>query len=160
MPVEAWAACFSDHPDRAYCNYLLWGLREGFHIGYQQDQMCCRSTLANMQSTAVWPEVISSFLEAKVQAGQILGPVGPKAARAVQVNTFGLVPWSRRGGDAVSIMALSQTCVASATPPWMRHVRGWWLNEGAPVWLCSMWKEHFELCQCTQTIGGWLLGVQ
>ena len=69
MPVEAWAACLSDHPDRAYCDYLLSGVREGFRIGYQQDQMCCWSTSASMQSAAVRSEVISSFLEAEVQAG-------------------------------------------------------------------------------------------
>ena len=107
MPVEAWAACLSDHPDRAYCDYLLSGLREGFRIGYQRDQMFCRSTLTNMQSAAVWLEVISSFLEAEVQAGRVLGPVEPEAARAVQVNRFGLVPKNHQPGKWRLIIDLS-----------------------------------------------------
>ena len=111
MPVDAWAACLSDHPDRAYCDYLLWGGR--------------------------WRLIVDlSF------------------PRGHSVNDGTVPPWERQVNDQSPPLALSQTCVASTTPPWMRHVRGWWPKGGAPVWLSSMWKERSELCQCIQMIGG------
>ena len=106
MPVEEWATCLSDHPEMAYCDYLLSVLREGFHIGYQQDQMCCQSTSANMQSAAVRPEVISSFLEAEVQAGQVLGPVGPEQYKSTG-SAWSIRTTSQASGDG-SLTCLSQ----------------------------------------------------
>ena len=46
----------------------------------------------NVQSANVHPEVISSFLEAELCAGRVLGLVDPELARVVQLNRFGLVP--------------------------------------------------------------------
>ena len=61
VPVEAWDACLSDHPDRACCDYLLSGLREGFRTGYQHSTVkayaCGRWQYLNFCVTAGLPAV-------------------------------------------------------------------------------------------------------
>ena len=60
-----------DHPDRAYCKYLVEGLRDGFRIGFQHGQVACRNASSNMQSANAHPEVVSDFLSSEFRAGRV-----------------------------------------------------------------------------------------
>ncbi len=122
MVPELWEECLASHPDRAYIDYLVRGLREGFQVGFRHGSKTCRSASTNMQSADVRPEVRSSFLESETAAGRVLGPVEPDIAAHVQVNRFGLVPkdtnldsgaalWTCRSQEAiVSTMVSNQSC--------------------------------------------------
>ena len=62
MSANVWEEHLHDHPDRAYCAYLVDGIRHGFCIGFRYGERDCRSAVSNMQSAMAHPEVVSRFL--------------------------------------------------------------------------------------------------
>ncbi len=107
MVPELWEECLAIHPDRAYVDFLVQGLREGFRIGFRHGSVSYHSAASNMQSADVHPEVIKDFLASELSAGQVLGPVDSDTARCVQVNRFGLVPKGHQLGKWRLIVNLS-----------------------------------------------------
>ena len=62
LSADVWGEYLASHLDRAYCNYLVCSLREGFRIDYRYGSFLCRSASAKMQSAEVHPNVIIGFL--------------------------------------------------------------------------------------------------
>ena len=64
MAAEVWEAYLTSHPDRAYAEYLMEGIRAGFRIDFRYGEVVCRSSTSNMPSATVRPRwlVISSLL--------------------------------------------------------------------------------------------------
>lgn len=125
MVPERWEECLASHPDRAYVEFLVQGLREGFRIGFRHGSVSCHSAASNMQSADVHPEVIKDFLSSELAAGRVLGPVDSDTARRVQVNRFGLVPKGHQPGKWRLIVDLS-------------FPRGNSVNDGIEPELCSL----------------------
>ena len=107
MSARVWEEHLADHPDRAYCKYLVEGLRDGFRIGFRHGEVACRSASSNMQSANAHPEVVSDFLSSELRAGRVYGPVGPDLVPSVHVNRFGLVPKGHGTGQWRLIVDLS-----------------------------------------------------
>ena len=73
LNIEAWRTCLSSHPDKAYARYILKGIVEGFHIGF--DRTCSlKSAKGNMVSACDHAEVAEKYLKGEREAGRILGP--------------------------------------------------------------------------------------
>ncbi len=125
MVPELWEECLAIHPDRAYVDFLVQGLREGFRIGFRHGSASCHSAASNMQSADVQPEVIKDFLASELSAGRVLGPVDSDTARCVQVNRFGLVPKGHQLGKWRLIVDLSFPKSPS-------------VNDGIELELCSL----------------------
>ncbi len=125
MVPELWEECLASHPDRAYVDYLVRGLQEGFRIGFRHGSASCHSASTNMQSADVHPVVISNFLRSEVAAGRVLGPVEPDVAAQVQVNRFGLVPKGHQPGKWRLIVDLS-------------FPRGHSVNDGIEPEMCTL----------------------
>lgn len=74
LKVAEWEHLLRDHPDRAYVDYLLRGIRDGFRIGFSRNQTC-RQAIGNMRSALTNPQPVAEFLQTELQAGRIIGPL-------------------------------------------------------------------------------------
>ncbi len=70
MQPEAWEVALADHPDGAYCTYLVKGLREGFRIGFGYGSCQCTGAGSNMHSAEERPSIITEFLASELRVGQ------------------------------------------------------------------------------------------
>ena len=57
------------HPDRSKVDYLITGLREGFHIGFHADNVKLNSATVNCPSANEHPEVIDKYVSDEIIAG-------------------------------------------------------------------------------------------
>ena len=71
LKVEAWKTYLTNHPDRAFVDYLLRGIRLGFRIGCKSQASLLKSSKANMVSTIQHPQVVSEYTEKEVQANHM-----------------------------------------------------------------------------------------
>ncbi len=122
MCADAWMSHLQDHPDRAYCGFLLDGLRAGFRIGFRYGGAVCKGAVSNMPTAREHPEVVSKFLETEFRAGRLIGPIEGKCLSLVQINKLGLVPKNHQPGRWRLIVDLSSPKGASVNDGIEREV--------------------------------------
>ena len=66
MVAGEWKMLLTLHLDDAYRAFLVKGLRDSFHIGYNYGSARCRSAASNRQSAGERPCVIDTFLTAEL----------------------------------------------------------------------------------------------
>ena len=93
LVADAWQQALVAHPDRDWVSCLITGIREGFRIGLQ-DQPTCRPTVGNSPSTAAHSAVVSAFLAAQVQAGNMVGPLPAHLCSNVITSRMAVIPKS------------------------------------------------------------------
>ena len=81
-----------DYPDQTAAAYVLTGLREGFHIGFETSSVTLRSASSNMRSALVHPSVIDAYLETEVSHGKVAGPFTFPPYPNLHVSCFGVIP--------------------------------------------------------------------
>lgn len=121
-----WAALLHGHPDQAFTEYILSGLRHGFRIGFNRS--CpLRAAKHNMQSALEHPEIVTCYLEEEVKAGRVLGPFSREEADDAgwQISKFGVIPKRHQENKWRLIVDLSRPDGAS-------------VNEGIDPSLCSL----------------------
>lgn len=104
---QEWERCLASHPDRAYCDYLLKGMKEGFRVGFQYDSHTCKRSKANMLSASKNPEVVEKYLDNEVQLGRVVGPLELDAHPKVQTSRFGVIEKPHQPGKYRLIVDLS-----------------------------------------------------
>ena len=127
MRPRAWQSALRAHPDRAYVQYLLTGIREGFRIGFTREAPL-RSASRNIPSALEHPEVIQAYLDKERSLGRMLGPFAPSDVTepaGLHVNRFGVIPKGHNTGKWRLITDLSY-------PP------GQSVNDGIDPALCSL----------------------
>jgi len=67
----AWELRF--HPNRQKVNFVLNGLRHGFHLGFSPSQKL-KSAKKNKLSAALHPSVVDQYLANEVSLGRVAGP--------------------------------------------------------------------------------------
>ena len=93
-----WENCLTGHPDRAYREYLVSGIREGFRIGYNYDQgKPIRSSPSNMLSANEQQDVVSEYLAEECAEGRVMGPLDQSQFPFVHVSRFGVIPKGSSG---------------------------------------------------------------
>ena len=89
---EAWKACLSTHPDRAFAQYVVQGLVEGFRIGFNRTHLL-KSAKRNMISASEHPDVILKYLKTEEEAGRVLGPFEPnELGPPAHISPIGIIP--------------------------------------------------------------------
>ena len=96
-----------DYPDQTAAAYVLTGLREGFHIGFETSSVTLRSASSNMRSALVHPSVIDAYLETEVSHGRVAGPFTVPPYPNLHVSRFGVIPKSNQPGKWRLILDLS-----------------------------------------------------
>ena len=93
-----WESCLVGHPDRAYREYLVNGIREGFRVGYDYSGgLAIRSSSSNMLSAREKPEVIREYLAKECSEGRVFGPLDQSQFPFVHTSPFGVIPKGSSG---------------------------------------------------------------
>ena len=96
-----------DYPDQTAAAYVLTGLRERFHIGFETSSVTLRLASSNMRSALVHPSVIDAYLETEVSHGRVAGPFTFPPYPNLHVSRFGVIPKSNQPGKWRLILDLS-----------------------------------------------------
>ena len=93
-----WESCLAAHPERAYRDYLVDGIRDGFRVGYDYSRsLAIRRSASNMLSAREKPEVVRDYLAKECADGRILGPLDPTQFPFVHTSRFGVIPKGSSG---------------------------------------------------------------
>ena len=122
LVVDQWAKFLLNHPDTDYRDYLLKGLKSGFHIGFDYANHTHESAKANMKSAQENPAVVNQYIQRELACNRFIGPVNPSL---VNVNRFGVIPKRHQPGKWRLITDLS-------------HPPGLSINDGIEPRLCSV----------------------
>ena len=97
--LHAWQSRLRTMPDQQLAQYILQGLQEGFHVGF--DRWCpLTPSSRNLPLAYSHPEVVTDYLQAEQAAGRMLGPLPGTLSngQAVQINRVGVVPKGHNTG--------------------------------------------------------------
>ena len=130
LHAAAWEAFLQDHPDRALTQYILNGIRNGFHIGYDKT-MTRQSSASNMISAAQNPEPVQKYVDNELAEQRIIGPFAASAAGEAHVSRFGVIPKRHQPGKWRLILDLSSP-------------EGRSINDGIDKGLCSLQYESVD----------------
>ena len=82
----------TSHPDRRKVDYVLNGLRFGFHLGFQPHLCKLKSAASNCPSANEHPAVIDEYLKKEVSLGRVFGPTHAPPLQNLHVSRFGVIP--------------------------------------------------------------------
>ena len=82
----------TSHPDRHKVDYVLNGLRFGFHLGFQPHLCKLKSAASNCPSANEHPAVIDEYLNKEVCLGRVFGPTHAPPLQNLHVSRFGVIP--------------------------------------------------------------------
>ena len=121
LKLEAWRMCMQHHPDQQFAQYIITGIAQGFHIGFQYTSHAYISAKSNRPSANEHPDIISSNLETEIAKGRLLGPLHPSTHSFIHTSSLGAIP--KKHSDkwrlildptqciTVLMMALTSPCV-------------------------------------------------
>ena len=112
-----------DLPDKRCAQFVIWGISEGFRIGFQYSTHQWSSANRNMQSTLSHPRVVEEYLEKEIALGKVVGPASKDLQ--VQINRFGVIPKGHQKDKWWLILDLS-------------YPTGHSVNDGIELELCSL----------------------
>ena len=93
LPTHRWKEELSLHPDQEIDSYIVTGLSNGFHIGYQYHRSAPVSASSNMLAAVRNPSCHSPEISTtEISAGRVAGPFKPEEVKNVHVGRFGLIP--------------------------------------------------------------------
>ena len=101
LRFDQWNRELVSHPDRTFSNYILRGIKEGFHIGFNRASPLGR-TARNIPSPR--PEIISEYLGREVSLGR-MDRVPP--GQQVHLSPLGIIPKKNKPGKWRLIVDLS-----------------------------------------------------
>ena len=116
---KEWVKLLSAHPHVEFSHYVLTGLAQGFHIGFNIAKVQCVGAKNNMQSALQHPE---DYLQNEIALGRVIGPVSMSRVPSIQINRFGVIPKNHQPGKWRLIVDLS----------------GFSINDGIDRELCSL----------------------
>ena len=85
------------HPDRAFRDYIVTGLKEGFRIGFKDSEY--RPAKTNMRSALEQPHTVSRYLQEECATGRVIGPLAINDFREIDlmISRFGVIPKGSTG---------------------------------------------------------------
>lgn len=87
-----WQASLSRHPDKAFADFVVGGIRDGFRVGYVGTPADCKKAPKNMRSAKEQRAVINAYLADECAEGRILGPFEEQVLPQLHVSRLGVVP--------------------------------------------------------------------
>ena len=95
------------HPDQAQVDFVISGLSQGFHLGFNSLAVSLQSASHNMPSTSLQPTVIDQYLLKELEKGRIAGPFSISPIPHLHVSRFGIIPKKYQPGKWRLILDLS-----------------------------------------------------
>ena len=113
LVVEAWQQALESHPDKDFADYIILGLKQGFHIGVDRSRPLRPAREGNLPSVRQHPSLVAEHLAMESRAGRLLGPLPQHLAATCQVSPIGLIPKPHQLGKWRLIVDLSSPHGAS-----------------------------------------------
>ncbi len=114
----------ADHPDKAFKENIIKGLRRGFRIGFRHGRCKCVAAKTNMLSAVQNPAVVDQYIRKAVSLGKVKGPMMREQLPEAQVR-FGVIEKPHQPGKYHLVVDLS-------------HPEGLSVNDGIESDLCSL----------------------
>ena len=124
LRLETWARDLRHQPDQQFARYILRGIQQGFHVGFNCQTVACRSAKRNMISAEQNPEVVNRYLRTEREAGRVISLFSQRIA-GLQVSRFGVILKPHQPRKWRLIVDLS-------------HPKGESVNDGIDPELCSL----------------------
>ena len=102
-PMKREAGLMS-HPDQEFASYILWGIEQGFRVGFDANRTQLRQRSGNLLSATEQPEVIQTYLDKEVAAGRV---AKASSAQGIRCSPFGAIPKKSKPGQWRRILDLS-----------------------------------------------------
>ena len=112
LKADAWEHLLLSHPDRLYAQFIVNGIRRGFHIGCRARKQDIRSSSHNMPAAYSNTDVVDRYLKEELDHGRLV-PVQPPLASDVHVSKLGVIPKKHQQGKWRLIVDLSSPKGAS-----------------------------------------------
>ena len=125
LVYAVWKGALLAHPDQSFANYILKGIKTGFHIGADRSQLSLKQGPGNMPSTRQHPLLVEAHITEEVRANRILGPLPAHLAALCHTSPIGLIPKPHQPGRWRLIVDLSSP-------------HGNSINDSIPVTYCHM----------------------
>lgn len=108
LHVAAWQELLANHPDEHFQRFIVDGIHQGFHIGFNPSQPK-RSSIKNMKSAYEHPMVVQKYLDREVSLQRMFKIKVEEAEtlQGLQLNPFGVIPKRGRPGKWRLIVNLS-----------------------------------------------------
>ena len=119
LRVVRWQETLQHHPNGQLIWFLIWGLQEGFRLGYRAQWRYLHPAKRNIPSAYEHPQVIDAYLTNECHLGRVLGPFTQPLC-PLHINHFGVIPKKTQLGRWRLIVGLSFPDEAS-------------VNDGSPV---------------------------
>ena len=85
-------------PDAVLATYVLNGIHNGFHIGFDRSKRC-KPSRSNMKSALENAGVVGQYLEEEARLGRIVGPIPLEwVPGGTQLSPIGVIPKSNQPG--------------------------------------------------------------
>ena len=126
LRVSAWEEAPSKHPDKQFAKYVVSGLKNGFHIGFDHIMSKLTSSQNNMLSAKEYPHVVDEYLLHETSMDRMWKMTEPPSVPFhCHVSPIGVVPKKNRLGKWRLIVDLSSPEGAS-------------VNDGISREMCSL----------------------
>ena len=94
--LQMWVALLDNHPDQRLKKFILKGLEEGFHIGYDWEHRRKAAT-HNLLSCIEHPDVVQEYIQKECSLGRVLGPFPRTEVPHLHISPFGVIPKKSTG---------------------------------------------------------------
>ena len=101
---ERWHQELTPHPDKAYVDYILQGLKHGFRIGFNPKQ---RLTSASSNMGIQNPAIVSDYLAREVALGRTWACPQGIFPKGIHISPLGIIPKKNKPGKWRMIVDLS-----------------------------------------------------
>ena len=95
------------HPDQTQVDYVISGLSNGFHLGFNPRAVSLKSARQNMPSASLQPSVIDQYLLTELEKGRVAGPYSMPPIPNLHISRFGIIPKKYQPGKWRLILDLS-----------------------------------------------------
>ena len=134
-----WEKGLQNHPDKRFRDYILSGIRNGFRIGFDRDNML-KSGNRNLLSAEIHPTIVDEYLSNEQRLGRIM-EVPESLQEQVHLNPFGAIPKKHKPDKWRLIVDLSAPDKLS-------------VNDGISKELCSLsYASVDDVVKCIIQVG-------
>ncbi len=90
LKAAAWKKALATHPDQSFAKYIVEGITQGFHIGFNWWAYKAKGAQTNMRSAMEYPGPVNDYLKTELAAGRI-AKLDKETRHMVIVNRVGVI---------------------------------------------------------------------
>ena len=87
------------HPDQTQVDYVISGLSNGFHLGFNPLAVSLKSARQNMPSASLQPSVIDQYLLTELEKGRVACPSSTAPIPNLHISHFGIISKKYQPGN-------------------------------------------------------------